>query len=111
MFPRFANDFSVSVFFEDRANTAELFFFFRMLANPFTPERFSRVCTATLVFGALRLTESTKSTSPSLYFLERIVNNALAFIFLETFLSKFFSFLGPCATPPPTHIGERVEPW
>src|SRR5690606_33307436 len=108
--PRLEKALSVSRFLEPRAMTAEFFLLERRLSKPFTEERAPSALTASRVLASEKASESTKRISPSASFLERRVCKVLAFIFLVTVLSKFFSFLGPCATPPLTQIGERVEP-
>src|SRR3972149_1183794 len=39
-----------------------------------------------------------------------MVKMAFLFAFLLIFSALFLSFLGPCEIPPPTQIGERLDP-
>src|SRR3989338_8087863 len=61
--------------------------------------------------GACISSLSIKITSPSLYLRESTVRSA--FWLMERLILRAYilAALGPCVTPPPFQIGERLEPW
>src|SRR3989344_6573009 len=74
------------------------------------PSAARRGANKSFVFGSATAKLSTIFTSPSFNLRERMEKSAARRIFLFTFCEKSRSLLGPCAFPPPTHNGERVEP-
>ena len=79
----------------------------RMLC--FLSKKFFSIPATSFVFRVLNSNESTMSTSPSVSFFDNTDASAtlhLLFIFLKNLVLLF----GPCDTPPPFQIGERVEP-
>src|SRR3989338_9458652 len=81
-----------------------------MYSKPLIPAKESKTPFASFVFGTLNAKLSTKRISPFLNFFDNTTQRALFLIPLFIFLAKTFSLDGPWVTPPPTQIGERLEP-
>src|SRR3989338_8767746 len=106
--PMLRNDFSADTLLSEKAMSAAFFFLLANLSNPLTPDRAINAPFAAAVLGALRPNESTKRIWPSCAFLESAIASALARILAGIERAKTFSLRGPCATPPPFQIGERM---
>src|SRR3989344_6266961 len=102
--------FSVDTFFSASAMSAAFFFLLESFSNPLIAPRARMAFFASAVFGALMPNDSTNKISPSANFLESAIASALLRIFLGIARAKTLVLRGPCATPPPTQIGERIEP-
>src|SRR3989344_3170031 len=83
---------------------------FSMLLNSSRPENFLNITAAALVLASGNFTSSITRISRSRALAVSTDHKARRAIFLLIFFSYTFSFWGPCVTPPPFQIGERIEP-
>src|SRR5699024_10632091 len=67
--------------------------------------------TTSLVLGCSNCKSSSTSKLSPCTFEDEADFNAKRRTFLGSFVLQFLAVVGPNTTPPPTHCGERVEPW
>src|SRR3989344_9135538 len=64
-----------------------------------------------LVLGCVGVNDSSTTSRSFVTLSDNAMNSAFCFVFLLILRAKLRSLVGPNTTPPPTHCGDRMDPW